>query len=91
MITLKDIIEKGIQHDVFSAIYFAVQERNKMGSDFDAINGLILRYISDETGLSSMEEAKRVKILKAIDYIETWDEMYRALKVLVPYCNNYEV
>ncbi len=85
MITINDIIEKGRKEGQICAIYWAVSERNKLkGKDMQAIDNSIRSYISDESGLFNVSEDKKTKLLEAVDFIDSWEDTYRALKILVP-------
>ena len=85
MITINDINEKGRKEGQICAISWAVSERNKLkGKDMQSVENSIRSYVSDESGLFNVSEDKKTKLLEAVDLIDSWEDTYRALKILVP-------
>ena len=85
MININDINDKGCKDGQIAAISWAVQERNKLkGKDMQAVDNAIRSYICSESGLYSVSEPNREKLLEAVDFIDSWEDAFRALKILVP-------
>lgn len=85
MININDINDKGNKEGHINAISWAVQERNKLkGKDMQSVDNDIRSYVCSESGLYTVAESNRERLLEAVDFIDSWEDTYRALRILVP-------